>query len=422
MKSRFLVLFICLLATAIVGCNLFGSDDDDNVVGTTYGNLKVNVTADTGIPVPSFKVANAAVTAENQGGGSYLINNIAVGEKVRLDVEAAGYLTGYAFEPITAGNTTVTNISLVSSANAALQTANSLKSAQDTLVFNFGGSNVSIIFPQNSIVNAAGDPVDTAEVKVIYKAPAATSTLDTFPGVFAGVPTDATTPIPFETFGFVNIDLGANELDPDIGASLTIPLGANNPTTGDYSLEMPLWRFDTTDGVWKQVATATRTLTTEPFSAHVKTFSWYNLDAPVTVDKLVVVVSSYTSELNEWAILESGTKDPDRDDLTKRVNGVTVVVSATSGTISGEGWQATQGWENDTYTWQDKKVTDSTGIANFNIPKDRTFSINVTAPDGTVKSGYMFEVVNGVATAYINFGKFTGEFDQGGIVTPENEN
>ncbi len=417
MKSRFLVLFICLLATvAIVGCDLFGSDDDNNVTssGTISGKIFDSVATTTPIIAT---VTDGSQTTTSLADGSYTLTvTPGANGKVKLTVTNANYLTGYAFEPVTAGQTTTANVYLISKAGAEQKAPANLTLADATLNFQ---SKVAIKLPKNSVINANG-PVATPTVTVVYKAPPKTAAaMDVFPGVFAGVPTNGTTEVPFETFGFVNIDLGeGNSLDPAIGASLTIPLGANNPTTGAYALAMPLWRFDTSDGKWKQVATATRadTNANTPFSANVTTFSWYNLDAPVNVSRLDVVVSSYTSTLKQWDIMEGIATDTDRSDLTKRTAGARVIVTATAEASENNAQWGTQAYDDtNNFTWREAKLTDSNGVASFNIPSGRKFSIKVVTSTAE-KSGYMYEVVNSIATAYINMGSFNDQHGEQGTM------
>ena len=405
MKSRFFVLFICLLATVtMVGCGGSGSSSD--VITPATATIK-GVVSDSLAPT-TYIAANITdgtnTTTSSAVDGTFTLSNVAIGAgKVTLTIDNSSYLTGYSIEPVTAGNTTNTNISLINRTGleAEPMTTGDLTTAGESLTFPI--SKVKIDFPKNSVVNANG-PVAAPTVSVVYKAPPKTAdTLNVFPGIFAGIPTGATTEIPFETFGFVNVDLGAgNSLDPAIGASLTIPLGTNNPPVGDpYELVMPLWRFDDTDGIWKQVATATRASIAEPFSAHVTTFSWYNLDAPVNVSRLDVIIASYTSDLKEWEVMEGTATDTDRTNLAKRIAGANVVVTTTSGS-AGEGQWGVQAYDgSDTFTWRDSKLTDSNGVASFKIPADRKFSIKVGD-----KSAYMYEVTNGVATAFINMGSY----------------
>ena len=403
MKSRFFVLFVCLFASAtLIGC--FGGSSDNNTVVTaaTVSGKVLDSATSVGIVAT---VTDGTQTTTSAADGSYTLSNVTAGAdgKVKLTVESAGYLTGYAFEPVSAGYTTTANITIVSKAGAVIDTPVDLTAAGETLTFN----TLSIVLPQNSVIDAAGNPVAAPVVSVIHKTPPKTAAaMDAFPGVFAGIPTNGTAVTPFETFGFVNVDLGAgNSLDPAIGASLTIPLGDNNPTVGAYALEMPLWRFDTADGIWKQVATATRLATNAPFSAHVTTFSWYNLDAPVNVSRLDVIVASYTSTLNEWEVAEGSVTDPGKTDLSKRIAGARVVVTATSQNAAEGVWGTLASDNIDNFTWRESRQTNSSGVASFNIPAGRKFSIKVMTSTGE-KSGYMYEVKDGIATAFMNMGSY----------------
>ncbi|EKD81534.1 MAG: hypothetical protein ACD_39C01766G0002, partial [uncultured bacterium] len=373
--------------------------------GTITGNV-LDAAAGTGV---AATVTNGTqTTTSSAADGSFTLSNVAVGAdgKVKLTVTNASYLTGYAFEPVTAGNTTKTSIYLVNKTGAETDTPADLTAAGETLNF---ASNVAIDLPEDSVVDASGNLVAAPEVAIVFSAPPTTAaSLTAFPGVFAGVPTGATTEVPFETFGFINVDLGAGyQLAEGKAATLTMPIAASLVAAAPATI--PLWSFNVTNGKWEQAGIATNTLIggSRFYVAYPVThFSWYNLDAPVNVSTLQVVVSSYTSTLNEWEIMEGATEDPSRTDLTKRIAGAKVVVTTTDDSAATDDqWGVTANEGTDNFTRQEAKLTNSNGIASFNIPTGRKFSIKVTTSTGS-KSGYMYEVENGVANAYINMGSF----------------
>lgn len=401
MKSRFLVLFICLLATvSMIGCDFFDSDDGDDVI-TSYGSLLVKVVEATDntteVAAPTFTIAGSSATGVYQNDSkSYLFANVAVSDKVSVKVEKTGYLNASAFATVTTNNTTVTQISLIKEADLDGPIAAIDLSVDDPAVVTFDtdgvagdtASDVKIKFAKNSVKN--GDNIVTApEVKVAYKAPPATAdALAAFPGNFEGMPTGGTTSVPFETYGFIYVDLGAgNELTET--ASLTMPTTAAAPNT------MPVWSYNETTGIWEQTGTAEKKELPGGsgnwfYEAAVDHFSWYNLDAPIeNVSRLDVIVASYTYTFDEEQLDREGEEeDANKTDLTKRISGATVVV-------------ATRSAAGDTFTWREVMLTNSNGVASFNIPEGRTYTISVKTADAE-QEGYSYEVKDGVATAFVN--------------------
>ncbi|MBU1105950.1 MAG: hypothetical protein KKB51_04705 [Candidatus Riflebacteria bacterium] len=408
MKSRLFALFVCLLATAtLIGC--FGSSSDDTVVTASTATITGTVLESvTNTAIVGATVTDGTNTATSATGGTFTLSNVAVGSgKIMLTVEHSGHLDGYAVEPVTAGNITASVIYLVDKTGAEAKTATNLAVASEALTF---PSTVKIELDQNSVVDAAGNPVAAPVVSVIYNAPPKTAAvMDAFPGVFAGTPTDGTTEVPFETFGFVNVDLGAgNQLAAGKPATLTMPIDPAVSAVAPATI--PLWSFNVATGKWVQEGTATK-VGTNYVAYPVTHFSWYNLDAPINnVSRMDVTVASYVSTLNEWEVAEGMAVDTDRTDLTKRVAGARVVVTATAlNAVDGQ-W-GTQAYDSvDNFSWREVKQTNSSGVASFNIPAGRKFSIKVTTSTGE-KSGYMYEVVNSVATAYINMGSFATHGD-----------
>lgn len=402
MRSKFLALFLCVLALAtMVGC-LGGSDDNYTpATGTISGKVLDAASA----PVANATVTNGTQTATTLGDGSFTISGVAASARAQLTIAKTGYLTTYAFEPLAAGQTVNANYTIraipggTTAAIAGLTTGP--QSAQ------LGAGQAKIDFPQNGILDANNNPVDSANVVIVHTKPTTAKALDTFPGVFAGLPLDVSgnltaSTIPFETLGYIYVDLGAgNKLDATLGADLTIPL---DPGASINDLTIPLWNFDTNDGQWKQVATATRLNAADPFTAKVFHFSWYNLDRPIAASRLEVTVASYT-----WTYvdMEGEGTDTNKADLTKRIANARVVVTASLATQnSGQSFFG-QTTTIDDATWQAVAVTDGQGIARFDIPTGRMVNISVSANDKTT-TGYGYELDGATAKSFINMGGFEG--------------
>ncbi len=405
MKANFFVIFVCLMASiAMVGC-LGGSSSDD--VAAATGTIRGKVVDTAGAVVANATVTNGSKTSTTDGSGNFALENIAAGARVQLTVSKDTYLKTYAFEPLSAGQTALATYTIKAVPAGKTATVANGKTVENNLTVD----EVKIKLPAGAIVNSSGT-VDDATVTIVHTPPTADKALDTFPGIFAGIATGASTEIPFETFGYTYVDLGTgNSLDPAIGASLTVDVPA---AIDPDDLEMPLWRFDTTDGVWKQVATATRLAKGQPFSAHVTTFSWYNLDRPIDVRQLEVTVASYTETYPHGEPGITGTTetttDTNKTDLTKRIANarVTVKASLETGTDTDNAFNTFS----NTGTWQEVKVTNAQGIATFNIPQGRRIIIEVSTPDKTTQGNNGYTVENGIAKALVNMGEMSyGQMD-----------
>ncbi|HAE38945.1 MAG TPA: hypothetical protein DCG57_09940 [Candidatus Riflebacteria bacterium] len=407
MKSRFFVLFICLLATvAIVGCDLFGKDDDDSVLTGSTGTIVGNILNEAGSAIASSLTVTGGNKSVDTTTGAFTLENAAIdgNGKIFLTIKGSGYINTYAVEALNAGQKVVATYTIRAVPAGATQNYTTLNTNAVKAVNIAGRAEIDIA--TGSIINSTTKAaVSSADITIVHTMPKADSkALDTFPGIFAGIPTGGTTEVPFETFGFVYVDLGdGNELDPSKPATLTMPIDpamvAAAPAT------MPLWSYDTTKGQWIQEGTATKIGSN--YIAQVTHFSWYNLDRPLGDDvrTLEVTVASYSWSYEDHILEEEGTTNTDKTDLTKRIANARVVVTATL----AEGENGAGFSSGDTATWKEVKSTNSNGVVTFNaIPSKRRIAIEVTTQSGATTNGYGYEVENGVAKSFINMGGFQG--------------
>jgi len=419
MKSKFLVLFICLLATiAMVGCDIFGSDDDDDVISGSYGTIVGNILKDDGGAISSkVTVSGGGKSADTTTGAFTLENvNIDANGKVFLTIEGSGYINTYAVEGLNAGQKAIATYTIRAIPAGATQSYSNLKTEAKAVQPIVGKAKIDIV--ASSILGADDKAVDSAEITVVHTMPKTDAkALDTFPGIFAGVPTGGITEVPFETFGFVYVDLGTgNKLDPSKPATLTMPIDPAMLAEADETI--PLWSYDTTKGQWIQEGEANRADadgTKNPagnfYVAYpIEHFSWYNLDRPFGNDvrTLNVTVASYTYTFSHHDMDTEGTAttDTNKTDMTKRVANARVEVIATldnDATDEDNGFTTTDTTR--TATWKEVRSTNTQGEVTFSIPSGRRIAIKVTAPDGTTQDGYGYQVENSVASAFINMNK-----------------
>ncbi len=378
--SRFFALVCSLvLVVSLSGCDLFGGGDDgdstsaaaSNGTATIQGNVIDASTADNANPttIDGVQLTTGDVTTTSSS-GAFTLANVAIPSDgiVKITASRNGCLTTYAFEPVTNGQTVVATYSLkVVSAGSINNGLNMTVAAVALDGGRLDTKKAKVEFSAGSILDASGNAVNTANVTVVNQVPGDVGYADTFPGIFAGVRTNNTT-TPFESFGFVNVDLGAgNTLDPSKPATLTIPVPANNTPTDET---IPLWSFDPTTGQWKEEGVATRQVIGADvfYVGQVTHFSFYNLDRPFTGGSFVVNVAS-------GAQIVSGAK---------------VTMTSTSSADKTGG------------VWQDIKYTDALGKATFTVPAG---SLGIKAEkDGKTSEAFGYDVTgsNGSATIDIN--------------------
>lgn len=422
MKSRFLVLFICLLATvSIIGCDFFDSDDGDDVISGSYGTINGKIVDQSGKPIASaFNVSGGNKSVDTTT-GSFTLANAAIDAngKIFLTISGTGYLNNYAVEGINAGQTTIATYTMLAIPATGVKATYDLTTDVTASQTAPAGktARAKIDLKANSILNSDGTAATSAEITVVHTMPNedtdTTKPLDIFPGIFAGVRTNEITEVPFETFGFVYVDLGtdaagkARTLDKTKPAKLIMPIDPAMLAKAEATI--PLWSYDTVKGQWIQEGTATKVGTN--YEAEVTHFSWYNLDRPfgAEVRTLNVTVASYTYTFSHHDMDAEGTAttDTNKTDMTKRVANARVEVIATledDATDEDNGFTTTDTTR--TATWKEVRSTNTQGEVTFSIPSGRRIAIKVTAPDGTTQDGYGYQVENSVASAFINMGGY----------------
>lgn len=405
--KSFLFLAILSLSFAIVGCG--GSGGSGGSSGVSTGTIRGNVQNTDGDGITTATVTDGSGNSVDTGAaGAFTLEDARIESdgRVRLTITANNHLTTYAFESLEPDATVRATYRLREIAAENTETYTNLI-ASDTDVEPVAGR-AKIEFAAGTIVDADGDPVDEADITVVHVMPEADKAdnpLDTFPGIFAGLELDdagnlTDNEVPFETFGFVNVDLDGNQLKEGSVATITMPIDPD--MLAEAPDEMPFWNFDESDGKWKQTGVATRV--GDNYVVTVEHFSWYNLDRPVDTDRLEVTVASYTLDvdLDPDDYLEQD--EANRDDLSLRISGARVVVrAALQESAAGELWEMVP---SNTPTWQDVGTTDGNGVVSFRIPEGRRISVEVTCPEGETAEGHGYEMEDGVAKVFVNFGDY----------------
>ena len=402
MKKNVFALFLSLAAFALlVGCGGGGGSSSP-----TVGNLKLNIVDDNNAPVSGATIKINDET-KTESTSTHLRENVAAG-KAFIKVSKTGYLATMKYEPVATGYTTVATVSLVLTSGNIMAKTIDLTVARPNVEFKEGNENrVTIDFP--ALVGATA----AQNVEVFHNQPADNKDVVAFPGVFMGVPTGQTDEVPFETYGYINVNLNGASIPEGKVATVTIYCDADTAVVAPPAT-MPLWYFNETEQKWKQEGNATWDSTLKAYVAQVSHFSWYNLDRPLgnDVQTMEVYVASYTQTYDH----ENWEAVPDLTTATPRIPGCKVTIKA-SFAYTGD-WEAeNSGWTGNFYnaSWSDSQVTDSNGKVTFtNIPAGRSIQVDVVSPDGEERSGGSYYVKNdGSAYMIVNYGSFShGTFNR----------
>ena len=397
MKKNVFALFLSLAAFALlVGCGGGGGGSSS----PTVGSLKLNIVGDNNAPVSGATIKINDET-KTESTSTHLRENVAAG-KAFIKVSKTGYLATMKYEPVATGYTTVATVSLVLTSGNIMAKTIDLTVDQPNVEFKEGSEEkrVTIDFP------ALDDATASQTVEVFHNQPTDNKDVVAFPGVFMGVPTGQTDEVPFETYGYINVNLNGASIPEGKVATVTIYCDAVTAVVAPPAT-MPLWYFNETEQKWKQEGNATWDSTLKAYVAQVSHFSWYNLDRPLDneVQTLEVYVASYTQTYDhEWEAA------PDLTTATPRIPGCKVTIKASFADTGN--WEAeNSGWTGNfnNASWSDSQVTDSNGKVTFtNIPAGRSIQVDVVSPDGEERSGGSYYVKNdGSAYMIVNYGSFS---------------
>lgn len=369
--TKVLFALVCsfALVVSLTGCDLFGGDDDGDSGGSTASTATVNGTiletdgitkVFSAVTVTDLNDPTRTTTTTN--GTFSLAASIDANARVRLKLTATDYAGGYLIESELSAGTVITSNITMKKIIAANKTP--IPTAGGTATDGSRAANSATVeFALNSILNANNTPV-AATVVVTNAVPKDSSYTNIFPGLYLGTRANGST-TPFESFGFVDVDLGAgNHLDPAKPATISFPIDvADDPGAGVMTI--PIWYLATDTGLWVEAGNATRaTVGGKTFyQAQVTHFTIYNLDKPFTGTRFTVNVASGSARV---------------------ANAKVTVKLNNNGDVSGGEAPVTAG------AWKDIKYTDTNGQAVFMIPYRGYLNI-IAEKDGTTSSPYFYD-------------------------------
>ena len=289
----------------------------------------------------------SGVTVTSSGGGSgttdisggFLFAATAGAQKVTAS--KTGYFDN--FKMITVGGTT--NMNIVLQTQTGIQSSVPLTGLTSGTVTGTGtgrpSNNAEVSFPANAIVDGSNNPVASATMKIGNILVSDTGSSDVFPGYFLGDVSGSNDPI--ESYGYINVSVedGSGNplsLNPAIGATVRMPV--NPDPVGENTIAT--WKLNETTGIWEQGTNATRVGATNVFEFNVTSFSWWNIDKPLT-STCSLTVTVYAT--------------PPGAANTALANGVDVTVGVTP-----------TGWGSRPTIWQGRGTTNSNGQVTMKVP------------------------------------------------------
>ena len=296
------VALTALLAAALSACGGGGGDGapaapPPAAVSTTPVALTVIDTR--GRFVAGAAVSSGANSATTDATGRATLA-VPTGSEQVVAVTKAGFAEQFKVLTLAAGTATPTALQAMLIGREAAQTIAAVETGGTAT----GSHGVTVTFPANALVDAAGLPVTGTIEMLMTPVNVADIDVGAFPGLFEGVPTGAArTAI---------LSFGSSELVPQQGgrklklaagktAQIELPLYINRLQDGSdivVGSTVPLWSLDTATGLWMQEGSGTAVASAASptglaVRATISHFSWWNLDrvAQTATVNLTVVPS-----------------------------------------------------------------------------------------------------------------------------------
>ena len=347
--------------SVVTNASLIYTLTSEEEVGETSPQVVGFVFDTNGAPVDGVTVTSSnGESSTTDISGGFLFNATAGAQKV--SATKTGYVEN--FKMITVGG--ITNVNFVLLVESGTVSSVSLTGLTSGTVTGTGtgraSNNAEVEFPANAIVDGSNNPVADATLKIGNIVVSDTGASDVFPGYFLGDVSGSNDPI--ESYGFlqVSVEDGSGNplsLDPAIGATIRMPVDPD--PTGENTI--PTWRLNETTGIWEQGQDATRVGTTNVFEFPVTSFSWYNIDKPLTDTCNLTVTAYATGEGVTPAVVAKGV------DVKVNVESVN--------------------WAGRPTLWQGRGTTDSNGQITLAVPPGY---LQVSGKKGlTTYYGFLYE-------------------------------
>lgn len=273
-KMKYLVFFASLVLLLFLGsCNqdqdILTGTDGEETTHTTYVNAAFNgyITDIAGNAIDGALVQIKEETVTTGPDGYFAITGNVNQAGAYLRVSSEGYFEAYANVTPTLGKTKQIRFTLLE------------RKSTGTINASQGGpitqADYSIVFAPDSFKDQ-NDMAYTGEVTVYSTYLDPTSSDLAMPGDLMGV-SSSEDPVLLVSYGMVNVELegsSGQKLQLSSAAELTIRVPSDKRSAAEPTI--PLWYFDTTDGLWKEDGSAT--LEGDSYRGTVSHFTLWNCD------------------------------------------------------------------------------------------------------------------------------------------------
>lgn len=222
---------------------------------TGPGSMMGRVHTLTDAPVPGAQVTIGTTTETANDQGWFFFNEIPAADHVKVTISAGTFVRTQRFVDVKAGRNAFLDVHLFD-----LGIASAINGTTGGALSN-GLATVSI--PAGAFRNANGSAfTGSANVSLTLLDPSSMQQRQGIPGGFMGVPSGATAPVPFESFGMFNIDAqdgSGNPLTLDSSISYAATFAPPTGVVGTLPASVPLWNYSESLGTWLQTGSATLT-------------------------------------------------------------------------------------------------------------------------------------------------------------------
>jgi hypothetical protein len=231
------------------------------------------VVDDNNNPVSNATVTGGGITVTTDANGVYRINHGNFnGNYATIKIEKANYFTLVKTIRSRSGNTQYI-VSKLSPKTLIGTIAVSGGSVQ------FGSGNITLEFPANAFVDAAGAAVTgSVNIYATYIDPTTAEATTRMPGNLTAAEAPSTEYL-LQSYGMIGVELkDANGLTVKLAAGKKAAITASIPASLVASApdSLPLWYFDENAGVWVKEGTATKAGNT--YKGEVAHFTFWNMD------------------------------------------------------------------------------------------------------------------------------------------------
>lgn len=281
---------------------LYGCPGDDPEPRQKVGAVAGVVTDLEGNALSGVFVEAMGMAVPTDNEGSFLLEEVPVGEEVLIKFSKSGYATNYKSVPVAENQ-----VSPISAALSMTSYDAMINSDQENDI-SFDGAKVSL--PANALVDENGNPVSgSINAKATYFDPTGDFYYDVFPGDFTGISSNGEEGL-LESYGFIDVSFTQNgeelNLAEGMSADITIPIPqellANAPDP------IPLFFFDEEEGRWIEEGSAS--IVNGKYVGTVTHFSSWNADFLNTDEICTIkgrVVDELGSPLQSALVVATGT-------------------------------------------------------------------------------------------------------------------